>query len=134
MTKVTDVVRVTALPNAKQHARRYAKWLALCSSVLWYRGRQRGVRKRWMARSPLLCARCGAGIRSGFPQSGKFTYGFFRRSPRSGKDILMGQAALRGGLAQDAPMNGAVRGRLNAKRLCCGADELLSRNVAHVLC
>jgi hypothetical protein len=32
-----------------------------------------------MARSPLLCARRGVGIRSGFAQLGKFTHGYFRK-------------------------------------------------------
>ena len=43
MTKVTDVIHVTALPNAKQRARRYSKWLALWSIVLRCRWCQSGV-------------------------------------------------------------------------------------------
>ena len=87
-----------------------------------------------MARSPSLYARCGVGIKSGFAQLGEFMHGYFRHSPSSGKGHSQERAALRGGLAHDDHMNRAVRERLNAKRLCCGADDLLIRNVAHVLC
>jgi hypothetical protein len=87
-----------------------------------------------MARSPFLCALCVVGIRSGFAQLGKFMHGYIRHSLSSGRGHSQERAALRGGLAHDDHMNRAVRERLNAKRLCCGADGLLSRNVAHVLC
>jgi hypothetical protein len=87
-----------------------------------------------MTRSPFLCARCGVGIRlasRNWERSRTATSAIHRAR---GKDILRGRATLRGGLAHDDPMNRAVRERLNAKRLGCGADDLLSRNVAHVLC